>query len=95
MLLFVQCLLVLPLFVCLFGLVLYVPVNSYGHVGMVTLPNHMFSCSCAYFPLYVHEVLVNRLVQLAPIVWVICVISSFAAISLGEERADCFTLILF
>ena len=26
-----------------FGLILYVPVNSYGHVGMVTSPNHTFS----------------------------------------------------
>ena len=25
---------------CLFGLMLYVPVNSYGHVGTVSLPNH-------------------------------------------------------
>ena len=25
-----------------FGLVLYVPVNSYDHVGMVSSPNHTF-----------------------------------------------------
>ena len=25
-----------------FGLLLYVPVNSYGHVGRVSLPNHTF-----------------------------------------------------
>ena len=25
-----------------FGLVLYAPVNSYGHVGMVSSPNHTF-----------------------------------------------------
>ena len=30
------------LFVCLLGLMLYVPVNSYGHVGMVSSPNHTF-----------------------------------------------------
>ena len=28
--------------VCLFGLVLNVPVNSYGHVGMVSSRNHTF-----------------------------------------------------
>ena len=27
----------------LFGLMLNVPVNSYGHVGMISLPNHTFS----------------------------------------------------
>ena len=27
----------------LFGLILYVPVNSYGHVGTVSSPNHTFS----------------------------------------------------
>ena len=42
-----------------FGLVLYVPVNSYGHVGMVSSQNHTFtwasltkqliSTSCTYF----------------------------------------------
>ena len=26
-----------------FGLILYVPVNSYGHVGTVSSPNHIFS----------------------------------------------------
>ena len=26
-----------------FGSMLYVPVNSYGHVGMVSSPNHTFS----------------------------------------------------
>ena len=26
----------------LFGLILYIPVNSYGHVGMVSSPNHTF-----------------------------------------------------
>ena len=30
------------LFVCLFGLMLNVPVNSYGHVGTVSSPNHIF-----------------------------------------------------
>ena len=33
---------VVCLFVCLFGLVLYIPVNSYGHVGTVSSPNHTF-----------------------------------------------------
>ena len=28
---------------CLFGLMLYIPVNSYGHVGTVSSPNHTFS----------------------------------------------------
>ena len=27
----------------LFSLMLYVPVNSYGHVGVVSSPNHTFS----------------------------------------------------
>ena len=27
----------------LFDLVLYIPVNSYGHVRTVSLPNHIFS----------------------------------------------------
>ena len=27
---------------CLFGLVLYIPVNSYGHVGTVSSPNQTF-----------------------------------------------------
>ena len=27
---------------CLFVLLLYVPVNSYGHYGMVSSPNHTF-----------------------------------------------------
>ena len=26
----------------LVGLLLYIPVNSYGHVGMVSSPNHIF-----------------------------------------------------
>ena len=26
--------------ICLFGLMLYVPVNSYGHIGTVSSPNH-------------------------------------------------------
>ena len=26
-----------------FGLMLYVPVNSYGHVGTVSSPKHIFS----------------------------------------------------
>ena len=30
------------LIVCLFGLMLYVPVNSYGHVGMGNSTNHTF-----------------------------------------------------
>ena len=30
-------------FVCLFGLMLNVPVNSYGHIGMFSSPNHIFS----------------------------------------------------
>ena len=30
-------------FIDLFGLVLYVPVNSSGHVGTVNSPNHTFS----------------------------------------------------
>ena len=30
------------IFVCLFGLRFYVPVNSYGHVEMVSSPNHIF-----------------------------------------------------
>ena len=44
-----------------FGLLLYVPVNSYGHVGMVSSPNYTFSgaslnkhlaiTSCTYFRL--------------------------------------------
>ena len=48
------------LFICLFEV--YVPVNSYGHVEMVSLPNHTFSrasltkwltsTSCTYFNLY-------------------------------------------
>ena len=29
-------------FVCLFGLILYFPVNSFGHVEMVSSPNHFF-----------------------------------------------------
>ena len=29
-------------FVCLFGLMLNVPVNSYGHVRTVSSPNHTF-----------------------------------------------------
>ena len=28
--------------VCLFDLLLYVPVNSFGDYGMVSLPNHTF-----------------------------------------------------
>ena len=46
-------------FVCLFGLVLYVSVNRYGHVETVCSPNHTFfwsslteqltSTSCTYF----------------------------------------------
>ena len=28
---------------CVFGLILYIPVNSYGHVGTVSSPNHTFS----------------------------------------------------
>ena len=45
----------------LFGLLLYVPVNSYGHGGTVSSPNHTFSwaslnkqftsISCTYFRL--------------------------------------------
>ena len=31
----------------LFGFVLYIPVNSYGHVRMVSSPNH----TCTYFRL--------------------------------------------
>ena len=27
---------------CLFVLLLYIPVNSYGHYGMVSSPNHTF-----------------------------------------------------
>ena len=48
---------------CLFGLMLNVPVNSYGHVRMVSSPNNTFSwasltkqltsTSCAYFYLLV------------------------------------------
>ena len=30
------------LFVCMFDLALYVPVNIYGHVGTVSSPNHTF-----------------------------------------------------
>ena len=51
----------LCLFVCLFGLMLYVPVNSYGYAGTVSSPNHTFllgklskqltSTSCTYFRL--------------------------------------------
>ena len=33
------------LFVCLFGLILYIPVNSYGHVRMISSPNHTFFLS--------------------------------------------------
>ena len=29
-------------FVCLFGLMINAPVNSYGHVGTVSLPTHTF-----------------------------------------------------
>ena len=29
--------------VCLFGLILYISVNSYGHVEMVSSDNHTFS----------------------------------------------------
>ena len=32
-------------FVCLFALMLYVAVNSYGHVGTVSSPNHTFFLS--------------------------------------------------
>ena len=40
----------------LFGLMLYVPVNSYGHVWAVSSPNHTYflgklSTSCTYFRL--------------------------------------------
>ena len=28
------------------GLILNIPVNSYGHVGMVSSPNHTFSLTC-------------------------------------------------
>ena len=48
--------------VCLFLALLYVPINSYGHCGMVISPNHTFSrtslkkrltnTSCTYFRLY-------------------------------------------
>ena len=31
------------IYVCLFELLLYVPVNSYGHVETVSSPNHTFS----------------------------------------------------
>ena len=31
------------IFIYLFGFVLYVPVNSYGHVGVVISPSHTFS----------------------------------------------------
>ena len=44
-----QCKMVLLSF---FGLVLYILVNSYGHVGTVSLPNHtlnLTSTSCTYF----------------------------------------------
>ena len=47
------------LFVCLLVLLLYVPVNSYGHYETVSSPNHTFSwaslnkqltsTSCTYF----------------------------------------------
>ena len=46
---------------CLIGLLLYIPVNSYGHVGTVSSPNHTFSwaslnkrltsASCTHFGL--------------------------------------------
>ena len=29
-----------------FGLILNVPVNSYGHVGMVSSPHHTLTFSC-------------------------------------------------
>ena len=47
--------------ICFFGLMLYIPVNSYGHVRTVSSPNHTFflasltmglsSTSCTYFRL--------------------------------------------
>ena len=37
----------------LFGLLSYVAVNSYGHVGMVSSPNHTFSWACkTHFAMY-------------------------------------------
>ena len=33
---------IMHLFVCLFVLLLYVPVNSYGHGGEVSSPKHLF-----------------------------------------------------
>ena len=35
----------LCVFVCMFGLMLYFPVNSYDHVGTVSSPNHTFFMS--------------------------------------------------
>ena len=32
-------------YVLLFGLILYIPVNSYGYVGTVSSSNHTFSCA--------------------------------------------------
>ena len=34
---------VTSLFYFIFGLILYIPVNSYGHVRTVSSPNHIFS----------------------------------------------------
>ena len=54
-------------FVCLFCLMLYVPVNSYGHAGTVSSPNHTFywanltkpltSTSCIYFCLLTDNII--------------------------------------
>ena len=54
---------------CLLVLLLYVPVNSYGHYGTDSSPNHTFSCaslnkrltitSCTYFHSYLTTTLLN------------------------------------
>ena len=40
----------LYMYFCLFGLMFYIPVNSFGHVDTVNPPNHTFSwASLTYF----------------------------------------------